>query len=58
MTEYMTIEEAAEYLRRSWISVRNYIKAGKLEGYQAVPKGRWLVTRASVEKFAKGVPYA
>jgi hypothetical protein len=52
--EWLDAKTAAKYLSCTVETIHNYIKRGILEGSQLVPKGKWLVTRASVEKALAG----
>ena len=48
--EWWTVKEAAEHLRVSTQTVRQYIRQGRIASSQVTPRGRVLVSAASVEK--------
>jgi len=48
--DWWTVKEAAEHLRVSIQTVRVYIAAGRIAYSQVTPRGRVLVSAASVEK--------
>lgn len=50
LPDYMTVKETAEYLKCDVQTVRKYIKIGKLEASQIVPKGTMRISTASVER--------
>jgi excisionase family DNA binding protein len=52
--EWLDVKTAAKYLSCTVETVRTYITRGILEGSQLVPKGKWRVTRTSVEKALAG----
>ena len=49
--EWLTVEEAAAYLRIHPMTVRRYIKSGLLPASQPVRRGRVLISAASIGKF-------
>ena len=48
--DYLTIKQAADYLQCSPWTIRQHIKAGRLEGLQLVPRGSVRIPASSIEK--------
>lgn len=51
--EFMTTQEAAEYLNRSTFTVLRLIERGSLEAqrFGGSKRGPWMITKASVEEY-------
>ncbi|AUM16488.1 MULTISPECIES: helix-turn-helix domain-containing protein [Rhodococcus] len=50
---WMTVDEAAEYLRCSVKTIRRALDDKRLIGYQSTRKGTWRIHRDDVDEFVR-----
>ena len=50
---WLTVKEAAAYLRMSHETIRNMIRAGELTAYRPRPRGTILLSREQVDSIVK-----
>lgn len=48
--DWVTVEQSASYLQCCTATIHRLIKAGKLQGSQLVPRGKWRISASSIEK--------
>lgn len=52
--DWLTVQQAADYLQLDAQTVRKYVRLGRLEGRQIVAAGKWRISAASIEKLLRG----